>query len=369
MRSRTLSGLVCRFSIAAFLLSKVASLASLASSEPNLVAAFEKLQSDDISFQSAWATWETKGASWTGSATLSGTRSSIQYTPSDSDLIGVPQLRSENSNSLSAFFQQELNPKFQSEYSVSYYTGYTNYRSIWLDEFYRQQFEPVTGYRKADPHGYGASIGSRIEYIPANAILSIKLGYQFDEIAPAYEAAPFEDLKRGLSKVDTYFANVASENVVSERLKIKQQLSLTDSTSRSLRASYSIRAHFAPVASWVIKGELGRVEEASTFDSNHIGVAIERDLGERFTVGIVGRRYQDSGEISDPSILSTAAPNLDSRLVALTGSWRGERFAAHFLIGDFQSDYGPVPEISFQFENLYKDRSWDLIRCSGSITF
>lgn len=340
-----------------------------ASSDNNSAAILQSLASSDISIDNALFSWNGSPSNWKHSLSLSRNQSKIDYTPSSLDLVGTTSQRSEASTSLGFETSYQHNDKLETQYSLNYYEGFSDYRSVWLDEFYRQQFEPVPGYEIADPHGYSASLGTRIEYIPTTARLDLNAGFQYDKVAPAYEAAPFEPLQQGVSKVETYFASISSENLLTERLKIRFQLRLTNSTNRDLRAFFGLRAHYAAGDNWVLKADLGSTRESTEFDSEHIAFALERNVFPNLVAGLLARYYEDSGEISDPTILSTAAPELSTKLHALTLSWTGDRLSLHLMAGRYQTDYGGLPDISFQFENLYRNRNWDLIRISSNFTF
>ncbi len=334
-----------------------------------VIGAFERFSSSDIQISHTLVTAELDGSQWVNALSFSRNRSAIDYAPSSSDLIGLDAFRSEASDQVSLDLERIHNPRLSSLYSFSAYDGYTDFRSVWLDEFYRQQFEPVEGYEESDPQGYSISLGSRYEYLPASALLEVVAGFQFDQISPAYEAAPFQPLTRGLSEVDTSFVRASSENLLSPRLRMKQQLQTADTTERALRYSYQVDINYAATESLTVKGSFGLTRESSTFDSNHLGVAIERNLAGGFLFSLSGRRYEDSGEIVDPLILSTAAPALETTRYGMGLSWSGERLAFKLLAGRYRSDYDAVPPISFQFENLYRDRRWDYFRCSGSYVF
>ncbi len=333
------------------------------------VGTFERFSSSDIQIDNTLLATEWNGLQWVSAFSISRNRSAIDYTPSSRDLVGQGASRSESSDQVSLNLERIHNPRLSFLYSLSIYDGFTDFRSVWLDEFYRQQFEPVEGYQEGDPKGHSISLGGRYEYLPATALLEVVTGFQFDRISPAYEAAPFQPLTRGLSEVDTAFVRASSENLLSPRLRMKQQLQIADTTERDLRFSYQCDLNYAATESLTIKGSLGLTRESSAFDSRHLGVAIERNLAGGFLLSLAGRRYDDSGEIVDPLILSTAAPALETTQYGMGLSWSGERLAFKLLAGRYRSDYDALPPISFQFENLYQDRRWSVLRWSGSYAF
>ena len=82
--------------------------------------------------------------------------------------------------------RQRLGERWTLLGSGGLYDGFADYRSRWLDEYYRQQFSTIPGYQKADPKGFNVSAGLRWEYAPTTAFLQVEGGYLWDQIAPGY---------------------------------------------------------------------------------------------------------------------------------------------------------------------------------------
>ncbi len=329
----------------------------------------ESLVSDDVEILNTSTRFGHTGMRVNATLSVSRNTSELTYSPSSSDLVGVASERDETSTQLGFDVEWVRSEAFSGLMSIGAYEGFTDYRSVWLDEFYRQQFEPVDGYEVADPRGYSVALGGRWVYIPATAILDVVGGYQFDRVSPAYEAIPFEPLTRGRSEIGTSFVRVASENLLSERIRIKQQLQAADTSDRSLRFSYLLAANFALSERIVVRTETGHTRESSDFDSKHFGVVLDGELGMGFRASGFVRRYSDSGEIVDPLILSTASPSLRTRQYGLSFSWKGERAYASLAAGRYKTLYDELPAISFQFENLYRDRDWDFVKISTGFNF
>ncbi|MEM9157764.1 MAG: TlpA disulfide reductase family protein [Verrucomicrobiota bacterium] len=332
-------------------------------------AYFERYSSSDVEIANTKLSFNLSGRSWESTISIVENVSELNYTPSDRDLIGIAETRSESMRQFSLDVEKGAGDAFKALYSLGAYEGFTDYRSIWLDEFYRQQFEPVEGYEEADPKGVSLSIGGRWEYVPATATADFILGYQMDEISPAYEAAPFEPLRRGTSDMETAFASLNSENLVSRKLRVRQDLRFAETTSRSLRTQYSIKANYAASELWVARFGLGKTWESGSFRSSYWGASVERDVTRSVTVGAFGRRYWDSGEIKDPEILSTAAPELETRRWGLSIEWVWESISFRLMGGEYRTSYGELPDISFQFENLYRNRDWKFVNASGLLEF
>jgi hypothetical protein len=150
---------------------------------------------------------------------------------------------------------------------------------------------------------------------------------------------------------------------------VKQQVQLVDTTARDVRASYFGTANIALNDDWVLRVDLGATAESPGFDSIQSAISLEYDLDERWYFHGFVRQYEDSGEIVDPTIISTAAPALDTDLFGIGVTWVNYRWSVHVSWGDYNTRYDEVPPSSFQFENLYLDRDWDYFRTQISTTF
>ncbi len=330
---------------------------------------FESMESSDVEISNTAIEAKADLGGAVGTLSLSRNSNGLQYTPSSSDLVGVESDRREDSYQLGVDGEIGLSDRSSMLVTLGAYEGFTDYRSIWLDEFYRQQFEPVIGYLAADPQGYSVSIGGRHIYMPATAVLDLTIGFQRDRIAPAYEAIPFEPLTRGRSEIETKVIRIASENLVSRRVRIKQQIQFTDTTDRSLRVSYLVESRMAIGEFFVGKASIATTKETSNFVSRHIGLSLEKEIGKGLNVSFYGRRYSDDGEIVDPLILSTASPSLGTTQMGTGIAWQGEQSSFSLSYGRYETEYETLPAISFQFENLYANRNWDFLRISASINF
>ena len=65
--------------------------------------------------------------------------------------------------------------------------GFTDFRSLWIDEYYRQLFAPMAGYGAAVPRGYNGGVGLRWDHVPGTGFLEFSAGWQTDQVSPAYD--------------------------------------------------------------------------------------------------------------------------------------------------------------------------------------
>ena len=110
------------------------------------------------------------------------------------------------------------------------YDGYQDYRSLWLNEFYRQEYPD--GYIEAEPWGVNVGVGLRWEYAPTTGFLQVYYAWQKDKIAPGYEKKPFEPLARGRDELDTYTASVTLENILTPSFRSQVVGLVMDTTGR-----------------------------------------------------------------------------------------------------------------------------------------
>ena len=53
-------------------------------------------------------------------------------------------------------------------FSGGLYDGYADFRSVWIDERFRQINETESSYSIAQPRGWNIAVGARWEYMPAS---------------------------------------------------------------------------------------------------------------------------------------------------------------------------------------------------------
>lgn len=330
---------------------------------------YDSLSAPDIAINNSSITGQFPIGQVEVSVGISRNDSQVDYQPSGLDLVGVAYRRNEAMNQVSLNGSWEFDQRFTGLLSLARYEGFTDYKSVWIDEFYNQQFSLFPNFRDVTPRGHSISLGGRWEYIPGLATFDVVVGYQYDRISPAYEAIPFEPLQVGLIDLDTASLRLVFENVLTPRVRVKQQFQLVDTTARDIRASYFGTANIAVDDDWVLRIDLGATVESPGFDSFQSAVSLEYDIDERWFFHGFFRRYNDSGEIVDPTIISTAAPALDTELFGIGVTWVKDRWSFHVSLGDYDTQYDDVPSSSFQFENLYLDREWDFFRTQLSVTF
>jgi len=255
--------------------------------------------------------------------------------------------------------------------SVGVYDGYTDYRSAWLNEYYRQQFSDVHGfgdeYATPNPHGENANIGLRYEYLPTTGFVQGDFTYLHDEIAPGYEI-DFDGLRRGRQNLYTGLYHVAFENVVSRRVRVLNEFRLTDTTNRKLRYNYNGSINIAPAGDWVVRLYGGYTQERPQFEAHYAGGTVELQPIAGWWFSVQGRYYRDSGEIEN-SLFSSAAPGLESWQVGVGIRHVWGDHSVRISAGPYFSRYDAIGINTAFFQNLYRNRTWVSVQLAYNFEF
>jgi hypothetical protein len=296
-------------------------------------------------------------------------RIDIDYSPSRKDFVTQPVHRAEESTAMAFTSRIDVDSNFSPMFTVGGYRGYTDYRSVWLDEFYRQLFSGVPGYVPVTPHGWDVLAGARWAYVPGAAFLQSTLILQDDTVSPGYEPQIGQPLLRGLEHLRTFTVRVSTENVLTPTVRTLIEASATGTTDRERRYTVQGSVNWAVGERLTLRSVLAEVSEGDEFHSVSGSVDLERNWSERWFAGIAMRGYRDGGEVVDPLIPSSAATAL--RTVDLTASlrWQGERAAFRLEAGPYWTRYDPVGLASSQFASLYRGRDWRHVEGTMSWNF
>ena len=242
------------------------------------------------------------------------------------------------------------------------YYGYMDYRSLWLNEHFRQLYSKRPGYQKAHPWGYNTSAGARWEYLPASGFVQGDLGYQYDLIAPGYEVRlqPFPPrLVRFRDNYDTLTGRLTFENVLTPRIRAQQELQFTDTTDRQLRYALQSSLNVSLAEHWTTRLVVSGSKEEPQFEAFYAGATLERDWNETWFVSLMGRYYKDTGQIENALLPeNTAGPPLEAVQFGLGLRWQGARSSFKLVVGPYFTRYEtPTGEFA-TFGHLYQNRDW-----------
>lgn len=307
---------------------------------------------------------------------LSFGRLDIDYEPfSEADVIGTPNHLEENNQSAQVSANFARSPFFEYRISGGAYDGFSDHNSLWLDEYYRQQFSGLDGYTEADPWGYNVSGGFAWDTSSGIGILSTTFVFQQDDVAPGYDRPLFQPLERGRERLKTYSIHLEQESVITKSARMRHQLQLTKTTDRELRYRYSGNLNVAIAENWVLRVEGAstfeavEAEEESDFKSYSGGLILEYDWNQTWFLGVEGRRYSDNGQIETSILVSSGPPPLDTNHFGVTLRHQGERSAWKLSLASYQSAYDEIDSPIRPFGNLYRNRDWLLASAAYNRSF
>ena len=240
------------------------------------------------------------------------------------------------------------------------YDGFMDYRSLWLNEYYRQLFGRLPEYQKANPCGYSVTTGPRWEYMPTCGFLQGTLGYQSDVVSPSYgrDISTFPpSLIRAKDEYETVSGGISLENILSRRVRTLQELQILKTTDRELRLAFKSALNLAINESLVWRAEITGSEENPSFKSRSIGSVLEHDWNKTWFLSLTARYYEDTGQIELGLPGDSSAPAVRTYQTALGLRWQGTGNSIKFSIGPYFSKY-LEPPADKEFEPLYQSRDW-----------
>lgn len=272
----------------------------------------------------------------------------------------------------------ELAPRLQGLAAASSYDGFGSYRSLWLNEYYRQLFgNPDFGvdpaYRKAHPHGYAFTTGGRWEYSPPTGILESTVTYGRDVIAPGY--SDYIDVENNFRLVrlrddlDTFAWQVAAENILTSHLRSRVEFRLSSQSLRELRYGGTVALNWALTDHWVARIEGGYMREdyapdpltqapgIGTFEARWGAATVEFHPAENWYIGVSSRYYNDTGEIENSISASSATPALTAWSVGLGVRWIHGNHSVHLYAAPYFTELASARGATVLFGQLYRDRA------------
>ncbi|MBE7500728.1 MAG: TlpA family protein disulfide reductase [Verrucomicrobiales bacterium] len=247
----------------------------------------------------------------------------FDYEPVSFDFLGSPAVVEEGRLAGQLSLRQRVSERFAFLGAAGLYDGFTDYRSAWIDEYFRQQYGTLPGYEEAAPRGANVQAGVRWEYVPASAFLQLDAGFLQDQIAPGYEI-DFDGLRRGRPVLYTTVWSLLAENILTPRLRSQGAIRLVDTTEREPRYAAQGWLNWAAAEGLVLRTTGGYTTEDPTFEAWFFGLTLERELASSLWLSLSGRYYTDTGEIEN-SLFSTAAPGLSAWQVGVGAhyAWAG----------------------------------------------
>ncbi len=288
------------------------------------------------------------------------------------DFLGYAERIHEDYNGGQASLRQKLSDSLTVTVAGGGYAGFTDYRSLWLANYYKQQFAEFFPdvYTKPDPKGYNVSGSLRWEYQPTTGFVEAGLLYARDEIAPGYDRDDFTgNAIRGSSELKTWSPTLKFENVLTRRIRVLNEFQLIDVSRRELRYAYRGSVNIALGERWVWRVIGGYTQEAPKFEAWFAGATLEFEIMPRWWINVSGLYYRDTGEIENSALISTAAPGLHTWQGGLGLRYAGNSSSFSLNVAPIWADYEPVAIGTRPFTNLYRDRDWISVQAAWSLTF
>lgn len=331
-------------------------------------ASGEWLSASDVSLLDTDLTFRWRTVEREISGTLGWAPIEMDYLPSAMNLIGRPAELEDTRESWQFTWREALEATWRWNVSAGGYTGFTDYRSLWLEEYYRQLFSGVKGYWPADVGGTNASFGGTYEYLPQCGMINWSVAWQGDDVSPAYEKIIGGPLVRGLSRYETWRVGLGSEHVLHPRLRFKQDAAAYQTTARDWRYVYRGETAWAMTDEWAMRAAVDGSREGG-FHSGALTLLVERDWNAEWFLGFQVRAYRDNGQVIDPTLVSASSPPLDTLQLQLTLRHAGPRFIWRLAVGPYLTRYGALGAGNRTFETLYRDRDWLSLQAAGTWRF
>ena len=268
-----------------------------------------------------------------------------------------------------------LNNRVVWQGQTGYYDGFQNFRMLWLRDYYRQVYS-IGGYPDVSPRGYQLGTQLRWEYLPASGYLEANFSYYKDWIAPSAEDGP-DGLELGRGVIDSFAYRLASENVLSPRLRSLLEIQMTDTMARekrwgvqgSLNAALGESLVLRVQGGWVTENPVSELEMSEEFEAFFAGATLEYNWTDAWLVSVFGRYYRDEGEFQNSLPASNAPPGLKSYQVGLGTRWVGEKASVKITAGPYFTRYEAADSDAPFFEDLYKSRDWAAVQFAFSMQF
>lgn len=330
-----------------------------------LELAAESLSSGDIDIHTYDLQFSGVEQEWTLEGRMSLATYRESYVPV---LFGTDETLTEQTLQATLGLTREWSKAWSGTLSLSAYDGFSDYRSIWISEYYSQLFGAFSTYQAPEPYGYSISAAPSWSYLRGSGTAKLSVFYAVDEIAPGWSfdsaagvPAPGDDL------LETFGASFTIDQAVNPWLKGRLMVSARNTEDRDPRLGV--------VNSWAAtKGPLsmrvtgGYSEESPSFDSSHVAAILEWNFLPEWSANIGVRTYRDSGEIQS-SGFNALAPPVETSEIFGGLTWDKGDLTVSAGIGFLESDYDPLSEDNEFFGNLYKDRDWLTFRFAASYKF
>jgi hypothetical protein len=328
-------------------------------------ATAEEISSSDITIRYYQLSHSGTEGPWKLETGVGWNTYDLDYSPV---LFGTDETLGEKTAQLHLALTRQWNPEWSGTLKFRAYDGFSDYRSIWIAEFYRQFFGGFDDYYSPDPHGQSFGTSVKWDYLPGSGSAEFSLDFGRDEIAPGWSFNSEIGIPEADREVlDTLSGSLRVEQALNGWLKTEAELTTRQTSDRDAR--FGIRHSWAAAAGPVgFRLTGGYTEEAPSFDAVYGTALIEWKFLPRWSAHLGYRIYQDSGEI-EASGFNALAPPVDSTEIFTGILWDRGDLAISAGMGLLDTDYEPLSEDNEFFGNLYRDREWRTFRLAASFRF
>lgn len=335
------------------------------SGQQEIEATGESLSASDIAVESYRLAYSGEEGPWTLDLGLGWNQYHLDYEPI---LFGNSVALDEDTWQGDIALTHEWNKEWSGTLRVRAYEGFSDYRSIWTSEFYRQFFGAFDEYRDPDPHGVAVGATTVWNYLPGAGKAELNIEFGRDEIAPGWSFNPALGIPEAdRETLDSLSGSLRVEQALNGWLKSEIALSARQTSERDPR--FGIRNTWAAAAGPVaFRFTGGYSEEAPAFDSLYGSALVEWNFLPQWTLNAGYRSYEDSGEI-ETSGFNAQAPALESSEIFAGVLWDRGDLAISGSVGFLDTDYAALSADNQFFGNLYRDREWWTIRLAATFQF
>ena len=296
------------------------------------------------------------------------------------DLLSGSRKLDEENHTLTFTAEREWTDFWSTNLSLTGYTGFTDFRSIWISEFFREDQGDLPGYSAPDPFGFSVGIGNT--FVLPNEIDSIRLdlGYSRDRIAPGFErefasfaevlaGQPFETTVASDDDLDTVSVGLTGNFYVTNKITTQWLARASFISDREVRTQFRVSAAWSPFNRLNFRGEFGASFEPSSFEAYYGGGSANIQVSNSLTWSVGFRVYTDSGEITT-SNFNTAAPGIDTQEISSSLRWSKGSHSVLASVAYLQTDFDEIASVENQpFANLFRDRNFIAVRAAYSYEF
>lgn len=334
---------------------------------PTLSLDADLLISDEINVQRYSANLDTDiGATSVG---LSYRR--IEYQVDVSGTGVFPTSVDETTDQLSLSLAHEWTEHYSSSVSLSGYSGFTNFRSIWINELLSQRLGGAPGFREPDPFGFSVNFTNTFLLPNKFDSIAVAAGYSRDRIAPGQqvEITPTSfGVVSGDDTLDTVSFSITGNFHLTNKVTSQWFARAAFVSDREVRTQYRIKTAWNIIDKITLRSELGATIEPADFESYYGGLSLTYQITDPLSLTIGYRLYTDTGEITT-SNFNSAAPEFDSSEISASLLWSKGSHSLSTSVAFLQGEFDEINSASEPFEDLFSDRDFFAVRAAYTYQF